>query len=132
MSDYANLYSAVYGSKDAAVADLDAFQQMHDDEVIGRYDAAVVDNENGKAHIVKRVDYPRVSVIPELVGEGHLKRSELNQVAAKLQPGQAALIVVGEPTVEKAFAKAVKAADATAKQQFGQSVDQLSDALLKP
>jgi len=130
MSDYATLYSAVYSSKDAALADLDAFQQLHDDEVIGKYDAAVVDNENGKPHIVKRVDRPRINVIPEMVGGGELKRSELNQVAAELSPGEAALVVVGEPTIEKAFQKAVKQADKTAKQDFDQSADELADALL--
>ncbi|HVM57549.1 MAG TPA: hypothetical protein VMT74_08805 [Gaiellaceae bacterium] len=131
MSDYATLYSAVYSSKDEALADLDAFQQLHDDEVIGKYDAAVVDKENGKPHIVKRVDRPRINVIPELVGGGELKRSELNQVADELAPGEAALVVVGEPTIEKAFQKAVKDADKTAKQEFDQSADDLADALLQ-
>lgn len=131
MSDYATLYSAVYSSKDEALADLDAFQQLHDDEVIGKYDAAVVDKENGKPHIVKRVDHPRINVIPELVGGGELKRSELNQVADELAPGEAALVVVGEPTIEKAFQKAVKDADKTAKQEFDQSADDLADALLQ-
>ena len=60
-----------------------------------------------------------------------LERSELTSVADQLQPGEAALVVVGEPTVEKAFQKAVREADATAKQEFGQSVDQLAGALLK-
>jgi uncharacterized membrane protein len=131
MTDYATLYSAVYSSKDDALADLGAFEQMHDDQLIGKYDAAVVDKENGKTHIVKRVDHPSVNVIPELAGSGHLKRSELDQVASGLAPGEAALVVVGEPTVEKAFQKAVKDADKTAKQEFDQNADDLEQTLLQ-
>lgn len=130
MSDYATLYSAVYSNKEDAIADLDAFEKLHDDEVIGKYDAAVVENENGKLHVVKRVDRPRMNVIPEMFGGGELTQSELTQVSAELAPGQAALVVVGEPTIEKAFQKAVKDANKTAKQAFGQSADQLAADLL--
>jgi uncharacterized membrane protein len=128
---YATLYSAVYSSTDEALSDLDTFEELHDDEVIGKYDAAVVDKENGKTHIVKRVDHPRINVIPEMVGGGELKQSDLDQVATGLAPGQAALVVVGEPTIEKAFQKAVTDADKTAKQQFDQSADELEKTLLQ-
>jgi hypothetical protein len=128
---YATLYSAVYRNTDEALSDLDTFEDLHDDEVIGKYDAAVVDKENGKTHIVKRVDHPRINVIPEMVGGGELTRSDLDQVAGDLAPGQAALVVVGEPTIEKAFQKAVKDADRTAKQDFNQSADELAKTLLQ-
>jgi hypothetical protein len=130
MADNAMLYEAVYASKDAALADLEVFDQMHDAKLIGKYDAAVIDKEDGKPHIVKRVDRPRIDVIPELVGGGTLKRSELKQAAEELTPGQAALVVVGEPTIEKAFEDAVKQANKTAKQEFAQSADDLADALI--
>lgn len=130
MADNAMLYEAVYASKDAALADLEVFDHMHDADLIGKYDAAVIDNEDGKAHIVKRVDRPRINVIPELVGGGTLKRSELKQAAEELTPGQAALVVVGEPTIEKAFEDAVKQANKTAKQEFEQSADDLQNALI--
>jgi uncharacterized membrane protein len=130
MADNAVLYEAVYTSKDAALADLEVFDHMHDADLIGKYDAAVIDKEDGKAHIVKRVDRPRINVIPELVGGGTLKSSELKQAAEELTPGQAALVVVGEPTIEKAFEDAVKQANKTAKQQFDQSADDLQDALI--
>jgi hypothetical protein len=128
MSDEPVLYKAVYGNANDAVADLDTFAQLHDDELIGNYDAAVVDEENGKPHIVKRVDRPRVNVIPEMFGGGELKRSELNQAAEQLAPGEAALIVVGEPTIEKAFQKAVTRAEKTAKQQLNESAAAFADA----
>ena len=130
MADNAMLYEAVYESKDAALADLEVFDHMHEAELIGKYDAAVIDKEDGKPHIVKRVDRPRINVIPELVGGGTLKRSELKQAAEELTPGQAALVVVGEPTIEKAFENSVRQANKTAKQEFGQSADDLADALI--
>jgi hypothetical protein len=37
-----------YGSVDAALADLDAVEQLHREEMIGKYDAAVIDQEDGK------------------------------------------------------------------------------------
>ena len=49
---------------DAALADLEAIEQLHKDEMIGQYDAAVIDKENGKPHVVKRMDRPHIRVIP--------------------------------------------------------------------
>jgi hypothetical protein len=37
------VYAASYETVDAALADLDAIEQLHKDEVIGQYDAAVID-----------------------------------------------------------------------------------------
>jgi MoxR-like ATPase len=37
-----------YGSVDAALADLDAVEQLHKEEMIGKYDAAGIDQEDGK------------------------------------------------------------------------------------
>ena len=39
------VYAAAYGSVEAALADLDAIEQLHKDEMIGQYDAAVIDKE---------------------------------------------------------------------------------------
>ena len=60
-------YVAVYESVDLAKADLDAFEQLHKDDLVGTFDAAVVDKENGKPHIVKRMARPMVRVIPDCV-----------------------------------------------------------------
>ncbi len=48
------VYAAAYETVEAALADLDAIEQLHKDEMIGQYDAAVIDQENGKPHAVKR------------------------------------------------------------------------------
>ena len=95
--------------------------------MVGKFDAAVVDNENGKPHIVKRLDQPRIRIIPEELGFGPLSRKELKEAAGELSGSQAALIMVGEPTLEKAFDKAVTCAAKTVKQ----TVDTTTDELLR-
>ena len=53
-----------------ALAELDAIEQLHKDELIGQHDAAVIDKEDGRPHVVKRMDRPRIRVIPECFGRG--------------------------------------------------------------
>jgi uncharacterized membrane protein len=130
MDDNAMLYTAIYDDVDDAVADLGTLEDLHEDDVIGKYDAAVIANEGGKPKIVKRVDRPRIDVIPELLGGGTLKRRELHEAAAELDPGEGALVVVGEPTLEKAFDKAVKGAAKIAKDSFDESADDLANAMI--
>ena len=52
-------------ASDPALDDLAPIEQLHEDSVVGKFDAAVVDQESGKPHIVKRMDRPRVRVVPE-------------------------------------------------------------------
>ena len=72
-SGSAVLYAAVYDGVDAALADLAAFEQLHKAQMIGNYDAAVVDKKDGEPHIVKRVDRPAVRVISRVAGIGHAR-----------------------------------------------------------
>ncbi len=53
------VYAASYESLSSAEADLDAIEQLHKDKVIGEVDAAVIDKQNGKPHVAKRLDRPR-------------------------------------------------------------------------
>jgi hypothetical protein len=129
MADNSIAYVAVYDDVDSALADLDAFDELHDDDVVGKYDAAVIDQEDGKPHIVKRADNPHINVLPELIGRGALPSGELKDAAKELHPGEAALIFVGEPTLDKAFDKAVTRATKVAKQQFDSAADELADEL---
>ena len=64
------VYAAAYETVEAARADLDAIEQLHKDEMIGQYDAAVIDQEHGKPHVVKRMDRPHIRVIPQWFGAG--------------------------------------------------------------
>jgi hypothetical protein len=125
------LYSALYNDLEAAEAALDAFERLHQTEVIGKYDAAVIDQENGQPHIVDRVDHPAIRIIPESLGSGPLSRRELHDAARTLAADQVALIVIGEPTLEKGFDKAVTRAAKTAKREMNAAPDELARELIE-
>jgi hypothetical protein len=131
MADNSVGYFAVYDDVNSALADLNALGSLHDADLVGKYDAAVIDQQSGKPHIVKRVDNPRIEIIPELLGKGRLPQGELRDAAKELDPGEAALIAVGDPTLGKAFDKAVTRADKIAKDSFDSSADDLAQMLLK-
>ena len=88
MADNSVLYTAVYTDLEDAKFDLQAFEQVHKDHMIGKFDAAVIDKEDGKPHIVKRVDHPYYRVIPEWFGSGTLPRKELHEAAQALDAGR--------------------------------------------
>ena len=123
------VYAAAYETVDAALADLDAIEQLHKDEVIGQYDAAVIDQENGKPHVVKRMDRPYVRVIPEWFGGGTLPRKELHEAAEQLTANQAGLIAVGEPTIEQGVDKALTKASKVVKRTVEATTDEITSEL---
>ena len=123
------LYTAAYETVTAALADLDAIEQLHKDELIGKYDAAVIDKENGKPHIVKRMDRSRMRVIPEWFGGGTLPRKELHDAAEELTANQAGLIAVGEPTIEKGLDKAFTGAAKVVKRSVEATTDEITSEL---
>ena len=123
------VYAAAYETVDAALADLDAIEQLHKDEMIGQYDAAVIDQENGKPHVVKRMDRPHMRVIPEWFGGGTLPRKELHEAAEQLTASQAGLIAVGEPTIEKGVDQALTKASKVVKRTVEATTDQITSEL---
>jgi uncharacterized membrane protein len=123
------LYTAAYETVTAALADLDAIEQLHKDELIGKYDAAVIDKENGKPHIVKRMDRSRMRVIPEWFGGGALPRKELHDAAEELTANQAGLIAVGELTIEKGLDKAFAGAAKVVKRSVEATTDEITSEL---
>jgi hypothetical protein len=123
------VYAATYNSVSDAEADLDAIEQLHKDKLIGTFDAAVLDKEDGKPHVAKRIDRPWVRVIPEWFGGGTLPRKELHQVAQELTEGQAGLIAVGEPTIEKALDGALTKADKVVKRTVEATTDEITSEL---
>jgi hypothetical protein len=123
------LYTAAYETVAAALAALDSIEQLHKDEMIGKYDAAVIDKENGKPHIAKRMDRPRVRVIPEWFGGGTLPRKELHEAAEELTANQAGLIAVGEPTIEEGVDKALTGAAKVVKRTVEATTDEITSEL---
>ena len=123
------LYAASYESASAAMTALDDVEQLHKDQLIGKYDAAVIDKEDGKPRIVKRMDRPGIRVIPEWFGGGALPRKELREAAEALTANAAGLIVVGEPTIEKALDKALTGAAKVVKHEVDATTDQIAGEL---
>jgi hypothetical protein len=123
------LYTAAYESVSAALADLDVIEQLHKDKMIGSVDAAVIDKENDKPHIVKRMDRPGVRVIPEWFGGGTLPRKELHEAAGELTASDAGLIAVGEPTIEKGLDKALTGAAKVVKRTVDATTDEITSEL---
>ena len=123
------LYTAAYETVTAAIADLDAIEQLHEEKAIGKYDAAVIDKENGKPSIVRRIDRPHIRVIPEWFGGGTLPRKELHDAAEELTANQAGLIAIGEPTIEKALDAAFTGATKVVKRSVEATTDEITSEL---
>jgi uncharacterized membrane protein len=123
------LYAASYDSVPAAMTALDDIEQLHKDQMIGKYDAAVIDKEDGKPHIVKRMDRPGIRVIPEWFGGGALPRKELHEAAEALTANEAGLVVVGEPTIEKALDNALTGAAKVVKHELDATTDEIAGEL---
>lgn len=127
--EYVVVYAVAYPTVAAARAVLDTIEHPDKDKVVGEYDAAVVDKENGKPHVVKRIDRPHVRIIPEWFGGGVLTRKELNEAAEELLADQAGLIVVGEATIEPALDKALAGTGKVVKREMAASIDQITSEL---
>src|SRR5215468_11550964 len=123
------VYAAAYASVEAAVADMNAIEQLHKDELIGKFDAAVIDKEDHQPRIVKRMDRPHIRVIPEWFGGGTLPRKELKEAAEHLTADQAGLVVVGEPTIEKGMDKALTKAANVIKHTVDATTDEIASEL---
>ena len=126
--EYVVVYAATYPTVAAALAVLDTIEHL-DKEVSGPYDAAVVDKENGKAHVVKRMDHPHARIIPEWFGGGTLTRKELDEAAKQLLADEAGLIVIGEATIEPAVDQALTGTAKVFKREVEATVDQISSEL---
>jgi hypothetical protein len=129
MAENLMLYTAVYENVSDALEDLAAIEQLHRDDMIGKFDAAVIDQENGKPHIVKRVDRPHIRIIPEMFGGGALPRKELHEAAAELTSDDAGLIVIGEPTLQEGVDKAITRTSRVVKRSLDATTDELASEL---
>ena len=125
-ADNSVLYTTVYTDLEDAKFDLEALQQLHKDQMIGKFDAAIIDKEDGKPHIVKRVDHPYFRVIPEWFGSGTLPRKELHEAAEALDAGQAALVAIGEPTIAQGVERAIIRSAKTFKHDLNIATDELA------
>jgi uncharacterized membrane protein len=143
------LYAGEYDSVDDAKADLEVLKEMHQEHIVGTYDAAVVTkNEEGKVKIVDKIEkptqhggwagmavgaamgliFPPGLLVGGLLGagagalighlEGGMSRSDVKEVGEMLDNSEAALIVVGEATVERAVDEATERAKRDLKKEI--------------
>ena len=124
------VHVAAFSSVPDAEQALATIEQLYKDGAVGTLDAAVIDKENGKPHVVKRMDAPRIRVIPEWFGGGALPRKEIREAAEQLTADEAGLLVVSsEPAIEKAVDKALTGAGQVAKHKVDARIDQVTNEL---
>ena len=153
------LYIGTYPSEDAARADYEVVKDLHALDAVGTYDAAVVTKDaSGKVHVNKDEMATRhggwggaaagavVGILfpPSLLGaavvggavgaaSGHLwrgiSRSEVKELGEVIDAGQAALLVVGASTIEKALDKATLKAEKHVAKQLGVSTAEVDAAV---
>jgi hypothetical protein len=124
--DYVVVYAVAYPTVAAAQAVLDTVGQ----HVAGAdYDAAVVDRENGKPHVVKRLDRPHARIIPEWFGGGTLTRKELDEAARELLADQAGLIVIGSAAIEPALDQVLAGTPKVVRREIEATIDQITSEL---
>jgi uncharacterized membrane protein len=130
------IFVGTYPNQDLARWDYDAIKDLHEGGAVGTYDAAVVTKDvTGKVHVNKDematrhgawggaaagalvgILFPPSIIGTALVGAavggvgGHLSRgmsrADVKELGDIIDPGQAALLVVGESTLQKALEKA--------------------------
>ena len=141
------IYIGTYSSEPAARADYDVVKDLHLAGAVGTYDAAVITKDAaGKVHVNKDematrhgawggaavgavvgILFPPAIIGSAIVGAavggvgGHLwrgmSRADVKEFGDIIDEGQAALVIVGESTVEQAVHKAqLKAEKRIAKQ----------------
>ena len=126
-----SVYTAVYDDEHAALADLEALERLHEEESIGKYDAAVIRMKLSEPHIVKRVDDPRIRVIPERLGHGALPSNELEKAAEELPAGISGADRVAEVALGRAFEDAVTQGVRVAQRDFTTTTDRLASELVE-
>jgi uncharacterized membrane protein len=154
------LYVGEYDSVEDAKADLEELKELHREDVVGTYDAAVVTkNEEGKVKIVDKIEkptqhggwaglavgaalgliFPPSILVSGLVGagagalighlEGGMSRSDLKEVGESLERSEAALIVVGEATIERAVEEATRRAKKEMKKEVRADAREMERAI---
>jgi uncharacterized membrane protein len=154
------IYAAEYESVDDAKADLEVLKDLHREDVVGTYDAAVITkNEEGKVETVEKIEkptehggwaglavgaalgliFPPAMLATAVVGagagalighlEGGISRSDLDEIGETLQGSEAALIVVGEATIERAVEEATRRAKKELKKEVRADAREMDKAI---
>lgn len=152
------LYAAIYEEIADAEADFKAVLDLHAGGLVGTFDAAVIEKEDGKVHVHKTekptqhgawtgiavgavagILFPPSIIGSAIVGGaaggviGHLwkgmSRGDLKDLGEGLDEGAAALIVVGESRVGEQVEKATKRAVKVIEKEIDAEADELKREL---
>jgi uncharacterized membrane protein len=126
------MYAGEYDDVDDAKADLKELKELHREHLVGTYDAAVLTkNEKGKVKIVDKTEKPTQHGGWALIGHlrGGMSDSDLKEVGEMLDESEAALIVVGEVTVERAVEEATKRAKKEMKKEVRADAKEMEKAI---
>ena len=149
------LYAATYDNIADAEADYEAVFDLHALGAIGTFDSAVIrKDEDGKVHVTKTekptqhgawtgagvgavvgILFPPALIGSAVVGAtaggliGHLRggvsRGDLKDLGEELEPGGAAVIVIGESKIEEQLEKAMERADKVIAQEIDADAEEL-------
>ena len=158
-ADAVFIYVGTYPSEPAARADYDVVKELHAAGAVGTYDAGVVTKDpDGKVHVNKDetatrhgawggaavgavvgILFPPSIVVGAAVGaavggvSGHLwkgmSRADVKELGDLIDAGQAALVIVGESTIEDAITKAGLKAEKHAAKELGVSPKDIDKAV---
>jgi uncharacterized membrane protein len=153
------IYIGTYPREAAARADYDVVKDLHAAGAVGTYDAAVVTKDNaGKVHVNKDETATRhgawggaavgavVGILfpPAIIGSaivgaavggvgGHLwrgmSRADVKEFGDIIDAGQAALVIVGESTIQSAIEKAQLKADKQVAKELNVSTKDVDKAV---
>jgi uncharacterized membrane protein len=158
-SDGVFVFVGTYPSEGAAYADYEVVKELHSAGAVGTYDSAVVTKDDaGKVHVNKDematrhgawggaaagalvgILFPPSIIATAIVGaavggaSGHLwrgmSRADVKEFGDIIDDGHAALIVVGNSTLEAALAKAELKAEKRVAKELDVSVKDVDDAV---
>ena len=153
------IFIGTYPSESAARADYHVVKDLHSAGAVGTYDAAVVTKDRaGKVHVNKDematrhgawggaavgavigILFPPAIIGSAIVGaavggvSGHLwrgmSRADVKEFGDIIDAGQAALVIVGESTIESAIKKAQLKADKQVAKELGVSAKDVDKAV---
>jgi len=153
------VYAATYASLDDAEADYDTLLDLHDADLVGTYDVAIINKDaEGKVHVTKHekptqhgawtglavgavigVLFPPSIIGAAVVGAGaggligHLargmSRSDIKDLGDLLDDGQAALIVIGQSKVREQLDKDLQRAQKSVEKQIDADREEIEKEL---
>ena len=152
------VYAATYGSTDVAWADYDELLGVHAKKLVGTYDVAVIDRDDGRVRVHKQeqatehgawggiavgalvgVLFPAgvvgLAALGGVVGglgahfSKGLSRGDLKELGEHLMDGEAALIVIGESRVKEQLDEALTHADKSIQKELDADSKDFKQAL---